>query len=52
MERVCALSDTLNNVVQLAHQLLECPQHSARKNTAIFFAVAFVFEAILDSFDA
>ncbi|KAM0874843.1 hypothetical protein ACQ4PT_037177 [Festuca glaucescens] len=53
MERVCALSsDTLNNVVELALQLLECPQDSARKNAAIFFAAAFVFKAVLDSFDA
>ncbi|KAF0895598.1 hypothetical protein E2562_013907 [Oryza meyeriana var. granulata] len=53
MERICALSsDTLNNVVELALQLLECPQDSARKNAAIFFAAAFVFKAILDSFDA
>ncbi|XP_006653918.1 DDB1- and CUL4-associated factor homolog 1 [Oryza brachyantha] len=53
MERICALSsDTLNSVVELALQLLECPQDSARKNAAIFFAAAFVFKAILDSFDA
>ncbi|KAG8066834.1 hypothetical protein GUJ93_ZPchr0004g40143 [Zizania palustris] len=53
MERICALSsDTLNNVVELALQLLECPQDSARKNAAIFFAAAFVFKAVLDSFDA
>ncbi|CAM0901461.1 unnamed protein product [Alopecurus aequalis] len=53
MERVCALSsDTLNSVVELALQLLECPQDSARKNAAIFFAAAFVFKAVLDSFDA
>ncbi|EMS45961.1 DDB1- and CUL4-associated factor-like protein 1 [Triticum urartu] len=53
MERVCALSpDTLNNVVELALQLLECPQDAARKNAAIFFAAAFVFKAVLDSFDA
>uniref|UniRef100_A0ACD5V8R1 Uncharacterized protein n=1 Tax=Avena sativa TaxID=4498 RepID=A0ACD5V8R1_AVESA len=53
MERVCALSsDTLSNVVELALQLLECPQDSARKNAAIFFAAAFVFKAVLDLFDA
>jgi HIV-1 Vpr-binding protein len=41
MERVCALSsDTLNNVVELALQLLECPQDSAMKNAAIFFVAA------------
>lgn len=53
MERVCALSsDTINNVVELALQLLECPQDPARKNAAIFFAAAFVFKAVLDAFDA
>ncbi|KAG8044044.1 hypothetical protein GUJ93_ZPchr0458g22551 [Zizania palustris] len=53
MERICALSpDTLNNVIELALQLLRSPQDSARKNVAIFFAAAFVFKAVLDSFDA
>lgn len=53
MERVCALSsDTLDSVVELALQLLECPQDLARKNAAIFFAAAFVFKAVLDLFDA
>jgi DDB1- and CUL4-associated factor 1 len=53
MERVCALSsDTLDNVVELALQILERPQHLARKSAAIFFAVAFVFKAVLDLFDA
>ncbi|KAJ1273603.1 hypothetical protein BS78_06G294700 [Paspalum vaginatum] len=53
MERVCALSsDTLDRVVELALQLLECPQDLARKNAAIFFAAAFVFKAVLDLFDA
>ncbi|XP_042509811.1 DDB1- and CUL4-associated factor homolog 1-like isoform X2 [Macadamia integrifolia] len=52
MERVCALpSDIVNQVVQLALQLLECPEDQARKNAAIFFAAAFVFRAIVDSFD-
>ena len=53
MERVCALpSETVNKVVELALQLLSCSQDQARKNAAIFFAAAFVFRAILDSFDA
>ncbi|KAF8750614.1 hypothetical protein HU200_012319 [Digitaria exilis] len=53
MERVCALSsDTLDSVVELALQLLECPQDLARKSAAIFFAAAFVFKAVLDLFDA
>ncbi|KAJ4962876.1 hypothetical protein NE237_022815 [Protea cynaroides] len=53
MERVCALPpDIVNQVVELALQLLECPQDQARKNAAIFFAAAFVFRAIVDSFDA
>ncbi|KAL6844287.1 hypothetical protein ACP4OV_025960 [Aristida adscensionis] len=53
MERICALSsDTLDNVVELGLQLLDCPQDSARKNAAIFFAAAFVFKAVLDFFDA
>ncbi|XP_038972991.1 DDB1- and CUL4-associated factor homolog 1-like [Phoenix dactylifera] len=52
MERVCALpSDVVNQVVELALQLLECPVDQARKNAAIFFASAFVFRAVLDSFD-
>lgn len=53
MERVCALpSDVVQQVVELALQLLECPQDQARKNAALFFAAAFVFRAVLDSFDA
>ncbi|WOL03551.1 DDB1- and CUL4-associated factor [Canna indica] len=53
MERVCALpSNVVHQVVELALQLLECPQDQARKNAAIFFAAAFVFRAILDSFDS
>ncbi|KAG2569982.1 hypothetical protein PVAP13_7NG416400 [Panicum virgatum] len=53
MERVCALSsDTLDSVVELALQLLKCPQDLARKSAAIFFAAAFVFKAVLDLFDA
>ncbi|KAJ6803246.1 DDB1- and CUL4-associated factor-like protein 1 [Iris pallida] len=53
MERVCALpSHIVYQVVELALQLLECPQDQARKNAAIFFSGAFVFRAILDSFDA
>lgn len=53
MERVCALpSDVVHQVVELALQLLDCPQDQARKNAAIFFATAFVFRAVLDSFDS
>lgn len=54
MERVCALpSDVVRQVVELAIQLLECPQDPmARKNAALFFAAAFVFRAVLDAFDA
>lgn len=54
MERVCALpSNVVHQVVELALQLLECPQdHQARKNAAIFFAAAFVFRAVIDAFDA
>ncbi|KAI3468457.1 hypothetical protein Pfo_025120 [Paulownia fortunei] len=54
MERVCALpSNIVHQVVELALQLLECPQdHQARKNAALFFAAAFVFRAVIDSFDA
>lgn len=53
MERVCALpSDAVQQVVELALQLLECPQDPARKNAALFFSNAFVFKAVLDSFDA
>ncbi|KAG2575925.1 hypothetical protein PVAP13_7KG361500 [Panicum virgatum] len=53
MECVCALSsDTLDSVVELALQLLECAQDLARKSAAIFFAAAFVFKAVLDLFDA
>ncbi|XP_068662082.1 DDB1- and CUL4-associated factor homolog 1-like isoform X2 [Aristolochia californica] len=53
MERVCALpSDVVNQVIEMALQLLECPQDQARKNAAVFFAAAFVFRAVLDSFDA
>ncbi|VVB10889.1 unnamed protein product [Arabis nemorensis] len=53
MERVCALpSDLIHQVVKLAIELLECSQDQARKNSALFFAAAFVFRAILDAFDA
>ncbi|XP_078428477.1 DDB1-CUL4 associated factor 1 isoform X2 [Wolffia australiana] len=53
MERVCALpSEIVNQTVELALQLLNCSQDQARKNAAIFFAAAFVFRAIIDSFDA
>lgn len=52
MERVCRLaSEVVHQVVELALQLLECPQDQARKNAAVFFASAFVFRAVLDSFD-
>ncbi|KAJ8763797.1 hypothetical protein K2173_003579 [Erythroxylum novogranatense] len=54
MERVCALpADIVYEVVKLAIQLLECPhQEQARKNAALFFSAAFVFRAVIDSFDA
>ncbi|KAK8970638.1 hypothetical protein KSP40_PGU006777 [Platanthera guangdongensis] len=53
MERVCALSsDNVYQVVELALKLLECSQELARKNAAIFLTDAFVFRAILDTFDA
>ncbi|OIT36019.1 PREDICTED: DDB1- and CUL4-associated factor homolog 1-like [Nicotiana attenuata] len=53
MERVCALpSNIIHQVVEVALQLLECPQDQARKNAALFFAAAFVFRAVLDAFDA
>ncbi|XP_048228227.1 DDB1- and CUL4-associated factor homolog 1 isoform X2 [Ricinus communis] len=53
MERVCALpSDVVYQVVELAIQLLECPQDQARKNAALFFGAAFVFRAVIDAFDA
>ncbi|KAK4728076.1 hypothetical protein R3W88_021064 [Solanum pinnatisectum] len=53
MERVCTLpSSIIHQVVELALQLLECPQDLARKNSALFFAAAFVFRAVVDSFDA
>ncbi|KAK6927757.1 hypothetical protein RJ641_006348 [Dillenia turbinata] len=53
MERVCALpSDIVYQVVELALQLLECPLDQARKNAALFLAAAFVFRAVVDSFDA
>ncbi|CAN6482841.1 unnamed protein product [Victoria cruziana] len=52
MERFCALpSDVVHQVVELALQLLECSQDQARKNAALFFGAAFVFRAVLDSFD-
>uniref|UniRef100_A0A1J3HNG0 DDB1-and CUL4-associated factor-like protein 1 n=1 Tax=Noccaea caerulescens TaxID=107243 RepID=A0A1J3HNG0_NOCCA len=52
MERVCALPSALiHEVVKLAIELLECSQDQARKNSALFFAAAFVFRAILDAFD-
>ncbi|CAI9775647.1 unnamed protein product [Fraxinus pennsylvanica] len=53
MERVCALpSNVVHQFVELALQLLECPQDHARKNAALFFAAAFVFRAVVDAFDA
>ncbi|XP_024020803.1 DDB1- and CUL4-associated factor homolog 1 [Morus notabilis] len=53
MERVCALpSDVVHQLVELALQLLECPQDQARKNAALFFSAAFVFRAVLDAFDS
>ncbi|XP_042509316.1 DDB1- and CUL4-associated factor homolog 1-like [Macadamia integrifolia] len=53
MERVCAFPpDIVNQVVELSLQLLECPRDQARKNAAVFFAAAFVFRAVVDSFDA
>ncbi|XP_027084209.2 DDB1- and CUL4-associated factor homolog 1-like isoform X1 [Coffea arabica] len=53
MERVCALpSNVVHQVVELALQLLECSQDQARKNAALFFAAAFVFRAVIDTFDA
>lgn len=52
MERVCALpSEVVQHIVELALQLLECPQDQARKNAALFFNAAFVFRAVLDCFD-
>ena len=48
MERVCRLpSDVVQQMVELAIQLLECPQDQARKNAAIFLAAAFVFRLSL-----
>lgn len=53
MERVCALpSDVIHQLVELALQLLDCPQDQARKNAAMFFTAAFVFRAVLDAFDS
>ncbi|KAK4746979.1 hypothetical protein SAY87_026016 [Trapa incisa] len=53
MERVCALpSEVVSQVVELAIQLLDCRQDQSRKNTALFFAAAFVFRAVLDAFDS
>ncbi|KAI3919224.1 hypothetical protein MKW92_012792 [Papaver armeniacum] len=53
MEHVCALpSDVVHQVVELALQLLECPEDQAKKNSSVFFVGAFVFRAILDCFDA
>lgn len=53
MERVCALpSEVVHQVVEVAIQLLECPQDQARKNAALFFSAAFVFRAVIDAFDA
>lgn len=52
MERVCALpSNVVHQVVELALQVLQCPQDQARKNAALFFAAAFVFRAVIDTFD-
>eukprot|EP00249_Psilotum_nudum_P024940 c29327_g1_i1 orf=3-182(-) len=53
MERDCTLpSDIVNEVVALALHLLECTQDFAKRNAASFFGAAFVFRAIIDSFDA
>ncbi|KAG9131571.1 hypothetical protein Leryth_015130 [Lithospermum erythrorhizon] len=53
MERVCALqSNIVQQVAELALELLACPQDQARKNAALFFGAAFVFRAILDAFDS
>ncbi|KAK4756656.1 hypothetical protein SAY87_006783 [Trapa incisa] len=53
MERVCALpSEVVSQVVELAIQLLDGTQDQTRKNTALFFAAAFVFRAVLDAFDS
>lgn len=53
MERVCALpSGVVHQVVKLAIQLLECSHDQARKNASLFLNAAFVFQAILDSFDS
>ncbi|XP_071741700.1 DDB1- and CUL4-associated factor homolog 1 [Rutidosis leptorrhynchoides] len=52
MERVCALPEkVIDDLIELDLQLLECSQDQARKNAALFFAAAFVFRAVLDSFD-
>ncbi|KAL7599824.1 hypothetical protein Lser_V15G22858 [Lactuca serriola] len=52
MERVCALpSEVIHQLISLALQLQECPQDQARKNSALFFASAFVFRAVIDAFD-
>lgn len=51
MENLC-LSDDVHQVVGLARQLQGCPQDQARINAAVFFAKAFVFIAVLDSFDS
>ncbi|KAI5077608.1 hypothetical protein GOP47_0007432 [Adiantum capillus-veneris] len=53
MERVCtAPVDAVNELVGLALHLLEFAPDPARRNAALFFGAAFVFRAILDSFDA
>ncbi|CAH9074092.1 unnamed protein product [Cuscuta europaea] len=53
MERVCALpSNIVHQAVELVLHLLECSNDQAKKNAALFFAAAFVFRAILDTFDA
>lgn len=54
MERICDYpSNIVHQVVELALQLIECPQdHQARKNAALFFAAAFVFRAVIDAFDS
>eukprot|EP01018_Ginkgo_biloba_P013118 Gb_32239 [translate_table: standard] len=53
MERVCALPlDVVHDAVELALQLLECSQDPARRHAALFFGAAFVFRAVLDTFDA
>ncbi|KAK6158646.1 hypothetical protein DH2020_005960 [Rehmannia glutinosa] len=49
---LCPSLNVVHQVVELALQLLACPlDHQARKNAALFFAAAFVFRAVIDTFD-